>query len=549
MPVDGSGTALLTVRLRDRDRMPVARAPMSGGHPQRPGRPDRDRHASPRPPRAVLATLDAERRGGIWELRFTVARGADHFTRTRPPRYRQGCRTPDDRAGRERCSSPRLLGSPHCAAMCGPFVCLYAGQTETAAPARPPRLQPRPARLLPAARRASRARWRPDMNQLGAFAGVPRAAAIVAGTLMVLWGGLPSRRAPASGCPAPRPHPASADCSARVVSRFQDKPPTMRAADPRPADHHPPVRVAVCLRGHRRRHRLRAGGAAGHGGVLGRHRSDDGGGRARRAARPRPAAPSAAGRHRHRPGRPRTAHDRRPDHTSRLPPRPGRALMPPTELLAPVGGSCAHCGLPVPAGHGRTRPRRSSSAAAAAHWCGAFCTTPDWRGTTGLPERRAIPVQSSGRSFEEFDHPAFHALYVRPPTRRAARDRAVPRGRALRRVRVAGGARPARPLPGWPAPNSRSGARWRTWRGIRQHEPGGDRALPRPAGLPAPSVPRRPGRRAAARRGPHDAPAHRGRRCAGRQRDAARAGALQRAVRRHGGGVRAATSAGSAWCW
>jgi len=30
-----------------------------------------------------------------------------------------------------------------------------------------------------------------------------------------------------------------------------------------------------------------------------------------------------------------------------------------------------------------------------------------------LPERRAAPVAPSGRSFAEFDHPAFHALYVR----------------------------------------------------------------------------------------------------------------------------------------
>jgi len=30
-----------------------------------------------------------------------------------------------------------------------------------------------------------------------------------------------------------------------------------------------------------------------------------------------------------------------------------------------------------------------------------------------LPERRGLPVATSGRTFEEFDHPAFHALYVR----------------------------------------------------------------------------------------------------------------------------------------
>jgi sulfite exporter TauE/SafE len=54
----------------------------------------------------------------------------------------------------------------------------------------------------------------------------------------------------------------------------------------------------------------------------------------------------------------------------------------------------------------------------------------------GFAERREAPVRASGRSYEEFDHPAFAQLYV-TRTRRAVAHRAVSRGRALRVVCVA----------------------------------------------------------------------------------------------------------------
>lgn len=87
--------------------------------------------------------------------------------------------------------------------------------------------------------------------------------------------------------------------------------------------------------------------------------------------------------------------------------------MSSTELLAPPVTACAHCGLPVPAGLLRTDRVEQ--------FCCAGCETV-WEvlhdagldGYYRLGERRALPVQSTGRSFEEFDHPAFQALYARP---------------------------------------------------------------------------------------------------------------------------------------
>lgn len=84
-----------------------------------------------------------------------------------------------------------------------------------------------------------------------------------------------------------------------------------------------------------------------------------------------------------------------------------------TDTPAAIEASCAHCTLPVPAGLVREGDERQ--------FCCSGCRTV-WeilhdQGLDGyyrLAERREAPVRSSGRGFEEFDHPAFHALYVRP---------------------------------------------------------------------------------------------------------------------------------------
>ena len=74
--------------------------------------------------------------------------------------------------------------------------------------------------------------------------------------------------------------------------------------------------------------------------------------------------------------------------------------------------ACAHCGLPVPAA--LLRPDGQH-----AFCCGGCATAYAIIHEGGLdryydlPERRSAAVAPSGKSFEEFDHPAFHALYVR----------------------------------------------------------------------------------------------------------------------------------------
>ena len=97
--------------------------------------------------------------------------------------------------------------------------------------------------------------------------------------------------------------------------------------------------------------------------------------------------------------------------------------MSPAELLAnpsttvaasaPTTPACAHCGLPVPSG--------LVTDSSEAQFCCVGCRTVfEILHEHGLDqyyrfaERRDEPVRASGRSYEEFDHPTFHDLYVRP---------------------------------------------------------------------------------------------------------------------------------------
>ncbi len=90
---------------------------------------------------------------------------------------------------------------------------------------------------------------------------------------------------------------------------------------------------------------------------------------------------------------------------------------------ATAGADCAHCGLPVSAG---TAPRGGGTP----FCCSGCATAYALIRESGLDqyyrlaERRLAPVSASGRSFEEFDHPAFHQLYVRrrPGDRAEATD-------------------------------------------------------------------------------------------------------------------------------
>lgn len=77
-----------------------------------------------------------------------------------------------------------------------------------------------------------------------------------------------------------------------------------------------------------------------------------------------------------------------------------------------LGTPCTHCGLAVP-------PALLASGGAPSFCCSGCQTAHDILQANGLAqyyafrERRTAAVQSSGRSFEEFDHPAFAELYVR----------------------------------------------------------------------------------------------------------------------------------------
>ena len=83
----------------------------------------------------------------------------------------------------------------------------------------------------------------------------------------------------------------------------------------------------------------------------------------------------------------------------------------PLSPAAAIEVACAHCGLPVPAGYVEAGEERQ--------FCCNGCRTA-WailhehglERYYELPDRRDQPVRSSGRRYEDFDHPAFHTLYV-----------------------------------------------------------------------------------------------------------------------------------------
>lgn len=88
-----------------------------------------------------------------------------------------------------------------------------------------------------------------------------------------------------------------------------------------------------------------------------------------------------------------------------------RARGAATEVPIPRHAACTHCGLEVPP------PLRRNDGP---QFCCTGCETAyavingtGLEAYYGFGERRAARVQASGRTFEEFDHPAFATLYVR----------------------------------------------------------------------------------------------------------------------------------------
>lgn len=82
-----------------------------------------------------------------------------------------------------------------------------------------------------------------------------------------------------------------------------------------------------------------------------------------------------------------------------------------TDRLTSTDVICSHCGLPVPSG--------LIEEGASPQFCCHGCTTAfailhehGLESYYGFAERREAPVRASGRSYEEFDHPAFAERYV-----------------------------------------------------------------------------------------------------------------------------------------
>lgn len=118
-----------------------------------------------------------------------------------------------------------LLGSVHCAAMCGAFSCLYAGTAPGGGAARAPALHH-------AAYHGGR--WLSYLT-LGLFAGtvgsgIGTGAAVVAGVLLVLWGGHALLGASGIRMTTPRVPAAWQRAMGAVVLRVRGRPPLVRAA-------------------------------------------------------------------------------------------------------------------------------------------------------------------------------------------------------------------------------------------------------------------------------------------------------------------------------
>ncbi len=122
-----------------------------------------------------------------------------------------------------------LLGSPHCAAMCGGFVCFFSGQQGartnwlTHATYHAGRLVAYA--LLGAAAGMAGA----GFDLAGRMAGFQRPAAVAAGTLLILWGLAGLAAAAGFGRTATAAPAGFRMLLSRAIARVADKPPIIRA--------------------------------------------------------------------------------------------------------------------------------------------------------------------------------------------------------------------------------------------------------------------------------------------------------------------------------
>lgn len=120
-----------------------------------------------------------------------------------------------------------LLGSPHCAGMCGGFVCFYSGQGDGSR--WHSHLAYHGGRLLSYLGLGLGAGlFGAGLDRIGAAAGWTRPAALAAGTLMIVWGGVTLLRARGIRIPLPR-RAARERVSRRLFERLLGRPPVIRA--------------------------------------------------------------------------------------------------------------------------------------------------------------------------------------------------------------------------------------------------------------------------------------------------------------------------------
>ena len=124
-----------------------------------------------------------------------------------------------------------LLGSVHCAAMCGGFVCLYSGtgpsRHTSAAPHAAYNVGRLVSYLLLGALAGSVGH---GVDRIGGVAGIGRLAAVIAGALMVVWGSstlLAALGVPIRSTIAPRALQATLTS---LLVRFRNESPTVRGA-------------------------------------------------------------------------------------------------------------------------------------------------------------------------------------------------------------------------------------------------------------------------------------------------------------------------------
>jgi sulfite exporter TauE/SafE len=122
-----------------------------------------------------------------------------------------------------------LLGSPHCAAMCGGFVCFFSGQGGR-----------RPSALTHASYHAGRlaayallgvaaGTAGAGFDLAGRMAGFQRPAAVAAGLLMILWGSATLAAAAGFSHRASAAPPAFRRFISRAIAALADRPPILRA--------------------------------------------------------------------------------------------------------------------------------------------------------------------------------------------------------------------------------------------------------------------------------------------------------------------------------